>query len=93
MSSFHALISSTYASGSLSPASRSLLNGKGAQRERREKFWQFVATWDGVGMQPFLKGLYAVFDLTPKARSRRVIWEIDDAVFLESGWANVMIVI
>lgn len=66
-------------------ASRTLLHGYNAQSERKAKLSNFLQTWYGPGTEPFMKGLYSVLGLANKGGEKRVVWEIDDAVFLESG--------
>jgi hypothetical protein len=91
---FNAQLSSTFPGGSLSPAARSDVHGKVAMTERREQFASFVKTWCNESMpgpKPFFEGLWAVMRLMtlPEniggAGSRRIEWEIDDAVFRETA--------
>lgn len=98
--SFHALMTSTLPSGSMTPGSRFDLNSLGAKRERKDKFRQFINTWytssEGTGIggvEPFFVGLYAVLRVQSRGERERggaggkcVVWEVDDAVFMESGW-------
>ncbi|WWC96562.1 hypothetical protein V866_003430 [Kwoniella sp. B9012] len=100
ISSFHALISSTVSSASLSPLSRQDLVSPRARSERSEKAKKFISTWctsKTGGVEPFFRGLWGAL----RAQSRggvsrggggptRVVWEIDDAVFLESGGNEFM---
>ncbi|WWC88439.1 uncharacterized protein L201_003350 [Kwoniella dendrophila CBS 6074] len=95
ISSFHALISSTIRSASLTPLARQDLISSKAKTERYEKASKFISTWctsKTGGVEPFFRGLWG----TLRAQSRgdasrggggstRIVWEIDDAVFLESG--------
>ncbi|RXK40071.1 hypothetical protein M231_02711 [Tremella mesenterica] len=100
ISSFHALISTTVASGSLTPSARLLLHGKTAKLERRDKLSRFISTWctsNAGGVEPFFRGLWSVLraqsrgdDNRGGGGQRRVIWELDDAVFLESGGPEFM---
>lgn len=69
------------------------MNSYTAQAERRDKLKRFVGTWCtgrvAGGVEPFFKGLWAMLRLQSRSGSqkgdRRLVWEIDDAVFLESG--------
>ncbi|WRT68009.1 uncharacterized protein IL334_004984 [Kwoniella shivajii] len=95
ISSFHALITSTVSSASLSPSARQDLLSTMSKAERSEQAKHFVSTWctsKTGGVEPFFRGLWGVL----RAQSRggvarggggenRVVWEVDDAVFLESG--------
>ena len=95
---FHALISSTFANASLSLPSRQALDGNQAREERRNKLARFVQQWclkSGVGVEPFFKALYTALRLQSKgersvggAGGKRIVWEIDDAVFMEAGYAH-----
>lgn len=92
---FHALISSTFANASLTLPARQDFNGKEAREERRNKLAKFVQQWcskSGVGVEPFFKALYTALRLQGKGErnvggpgARRIVWEIDDAVFMEAG--------
>ena len=99
LSVFHALLSSTSVSGSLTPAARLNLSSSRAKGERKLRFGEFVDTWcTGVnagGVEPFFRGLWGVLRGQGRGEGRhggagghRVIWEVDDAVFLESGWVG-----
>jgi hypothetical protein len=98
---FHALISSTFANASLSLPSRQALDGPQAREERRNKLARFVQQWclkSGVGVEPFFKALYTALRLQSKgersvggAGGKRIVWEIDDAVFMEAGYVRVSI--
>ncbi|WVQ96376.1 hypothetical protein IAU59_003481 [Kwoniella sp. CBS 9459] len=100
ISSFHALISSTVASASLSPLARQQLQGAGAKSERLERTKRFISTWctsNAGGVEPFFRGLWGALRLQSRGGperggggSNRVVWEIDDAVFLESGGTEFM---
>ncbi|WVF68816.1 hypothetical protein IAT40_003589 [Kwoniella sp. CBS 6097] len=100
ISSFHALISSTVASASLTPLARQQLLGPGAKGERYERTKRFISTWctsDTGGVEPFFRGLWGALRLQSRGGperggggSNRVVWEVDDAVFLESGGTEFM---
>ncbi|BEI81502.1 hypothetical protein CcaverHIS002_0206620 [Cutaneotrichosporon cavernicola] len=99
ISSFHALLSSTLSNGSLSLPARSELGSPRARSERAERLDHFIRTWgtSSTGPQlPFFRGLWGALCVQsrgPKrggAGVRRVVWEIDDAVFLESGGPEFM---
>jgi hypothetical protein len=95
ISSFHALISSTVPSASLTPLARNESTSVKARTERKERLGKFLSTWcttGAGGVEPFFRGLWAVLRAQSRgeesrggAGGRKVIWEIDDAVFLESG--------
>lgn len=94
ISSFHALMAATAPNSGLSLPARSELAGARAQAERADRLSHFVRTWGGSAgaLEPFFRGLYSALRLQsrgPPARGgagpRRVVWEIDDALFLESG--------
>lgn len=98
ISSFHALMATTAASGSLSLASRSELGGARARAERHERLGHFIRTWNSSGgaLLPFFRGLWAALQLQERAKpggagSTRVVWEVDDAVFMESGGPEFML--
>ncbi|GMK53989.1 hypothetical protein CspeluHIS016_0105750 [Cutaneotrichosporon spelunceum] len=99
ISSFHALLSSTLSSGSLSLPARSDLGCLRARSERAERLDHFIRTWgtSSTGPQlPFFRGLWGALRVQSRGRQhggagvRRVVWEIDDAVFLESGGPEFM---
>ncbi|KAL7420567.1 hypothetical protein Q5752_004518 [Cryptotrichosporon argae] len=100
LTSFHALIASTLPSGSLSPPARADLAGPRARDERSERLARFLATWctaSAGGVEPFFRGLWSAMRAQSRgderrggAGGRRVVWEIDDAVFLESGGPEFM---
>jgi hypothetical protein len=99
ISSFHALLSSTIANGSLSLPARSDLGSARARSERAERLDHFIRTWgtSSTGPQlPFFRGLWGALRVQSRGAShggagvRRVVWEIDDAVFQESGGPEFM---
>lgn len=99
ISSFHALLASTLSNGSLSLPARSDLGSARARAERMERLDHFIRTWgsSSSGPQlPFFRGLWGVLRVQSRgakrggAGPRRVVWEIDDAVFLESGGPEFM---
>ena len=78
----------------MAPHSRADPSGPLARKERLERFERFVRTWCTMGMpgtKPFFEGLWALMRLSvvPEhlggAGSRRIEWEIDDAVFQEAA--------
>jgi hypothetical protein len=95
ISSFHTLISFTVASASLSPLVRSDPVSTKARQERQDRPGRFIktcCTTSTGGVEPFFRGLWAVLRTQSRgdgkrggAGERRVVWDIDDAVFLESG--------
>jgi hypothetical protein len=94
ISNFHALIAANAPNSGLSGPARSDLTGRRAQSERIDRLSHFVRTWGGSAgaLEPFFRGLYTTLRLQSRgetsrggAGSHRVAWEIDDAVFLESG--------
>ena len=93
IASFHAFLASIVPSDSLPPAARSQPRGKHAQAERRRRFRDFLDKWctsGNAGTEPFFRGLRAVMKVQSRgdlggAGGKRVVWEIDDAVFQESG--------
>lgn len=94
IASFHASIAGMTPSGSLTPHSRTDLAGKAARLERKERLRTFIDTWCSPhsGVEPFFKGLWAALRVQSRggidrggAGARRVVWEIDDAVFMEAG--------
>nr|XP_019045380.1 hypothetical protein I302_05769 [Kwoniella bestiolae CBS 10118]OCF24310.1 hypothetical protein I302_05769 [Kwoniella bestiolae CBS 10118] len=100
ISSFHALISSTIASASLTPLARQDLISPRAKAERCEKAQKFISTWctsKTGGVEPFFRGLWGALRAQSRgdanrggAGGSRLVWEIDDAVFLESGGNEFM---
>jgi len=92
---FHALITSTTSNGGLTPLSRQELRSKRAKTERHAKLNEFVTRWcqkSAVCVEPFFRALYVCLLLQGKgergiggAGGKRVVWEIDDAVFMEAG--------
>ncbi|EJD02873.1 uncharacterized protein FOMMEDRAFT_122953 [Fomitiporia mediterranea MF3/22] len=96
---FQAHLSSTVSGGSLAPHSRSHPTSSSARRERAERFERFVKTWCNASMpgtRPFFESLWACMRLqvVPEnlggAGSRRIEWEFDDAVFMESAGKEFM---
>jgi hypothetical protein len=94
LTSYHALIVSTLPNASLSPLARSDLSGSRAVKERRDKLAQWLTTWctrSAGGLEPFFRGLWAVLRAQSLghenrgAGKRRVVWEVDDAIFMEAG--------
>lgn len=97
---FQAHMSATVPGGSLPAHCRSNPDGNAAKRERKERFDRFVKAWCNVGMpgtKPFFESLWAVMalEVVPEhlggAGSRRIEWEFDDAVFMESAYVQWMI--
>ncbi|TXT15983.1 hypothetical protein VHUM_00486 [Vanrija humicola] len=100
VSSFHALMSSTAANGSLSVPARSELTGTRGKAERLERLRSFIHTWHASSagpLEPFFRGLWSVLRVQSRgppsaggAGPKRAVWEVDDAVFLESGGPEFM---
>lgn len=76
------------------PHARADPQGALAQRERYERLDRFIRSWCNQGMpgtKPFFEGLWAVLRLmlVPAglggAGSKRIEWQFDDAVFMESA--------
>jgi len=97
---FKAHLSATLPGGSLTPLSRADSTGNAAQKERYEAFERFIRSWCTVGMpgtKPFFEGLWALMRLqvVPEhlggAGGHYIHWEIDDAVFKESGGKDFML--
>ncbi|KAI1794085.1 hypothetical protein LXA43DRAFT_884033 [Ganoderma leucocontextum] len=97
---FKAHLNATKPGGSLMPHSRADPNGQLAKKERYERLDRFIRTWCTMGMpgtKPFFEGLWAVMRLqvVPQALGGagpyRIEWEIDDAVFKESGGKDFML--
>jgi hypothetical protein len=92
---FHALITSTSSNGGLTPLTRQDLRSTRAKMERRSKLQEFCTRWcqkGAVGVEPFFRALYVCMLLQGKgergvggAGGKRVVWEVDDAVFMEAG--------
>jgi hypothetical protein len=91
---YHAHLSATIPGGSLSAHSRLDPSGLAARKERYQRFENFLRTWCTAGMpgtQPFFEGLWAVMRLQVVpinlggAGSRRIAWEVDDAMFKEAA--------
>lgn len=88
-------MSSTVANGSLSVPARSELTGTRGKTERLERLRSFVHTWHASSagpLEPFFRGLWSVLRVQSRgppsvggAGPKRAVWEVDDAVFLESG--------
>ncbi|KAF8608701.1 hypothetical protein BDV93DRAFT_518771 [Ceratobasidium sp. AG-I] len=98
ISEFRAHLSSVQPGCSLSPAARVNLSGALARRERASRFQQFVdAQCGSAGTQNFFNGLHATMrlqTLPPNIGGTgegRIEWEIDDAVFMESGGNQFML--
>lgn len=97
---YHAHLSVTIPGGSLSAHSRLSPSGPAARKERYERLETFIRTWCTLGMpgaRPFFEALWAVMRLQtlPEnlggAGSRRITWEIDDAVFQEAAGKDFML--
>ncbi|KAH9892530.1 hypothetical protein C8Q73DRAFT_698443 [Cubamyces lactineus] len=97
---FKAHLSATKPGGSLMPHSRADPKGPLAKKERYDRLDRFIRTWCTMGMpgtKPFFQGLWAVMRLQviPQdlggAGPYRIEWEIDDAVFKESGGKEFML--
>lgn len=97
---FRAHLSATTPGGSLLAHARSDPRGKAAQKERYERLSRFIRTWCDSGMPgttPFFESLWGILRLQiiPEnlggAGQNRLEWEIDDAVFKESGGKNFML--
>ena len=91
---FQAHINATAPGGSLMPHCRANPDGPSARDERKEHLDRFIKAWCNVGMpgaRPFFEGLWAIMrlQLVPEklggAGRRRILWEFDDAVFMESA--------
>ncbi|QRW21371.1 hypothetical protein RhiXN_06360 [Rhizoctonia solani] len=98
ISEFRAHLSSVQPGCSLSPAARATPSGTLARRERADKFQAFLdAQCGSAGTQNFFIGLYAAMKLQTLPPSiggtgeSRIEWEIDDAVFMESGGNQFML--
>lgn len=97
---YQAHLSATLPGGSLSAHSRLSPNGPTARKERSERLETFIRTWCTLGMpgtRPFFEAMWAVMRLQtlPEnlggAGSRRITWEIDDAVFQEAAGKEFML--
>lgn len=95
LAEFEAHLSATHPGGSLTPPARVNPDGKVASLERRAKLERFLSNWctsSMPGTAPFFQTLWAILRLQslPEglggAGSRRIEWELDDAVFMESGY-------
>ncbi|KAJ1304426.1 hypothetical protein OPQ81_005574 [Rhizoctonia solani] len=98
ISEFRAHLSSVQPGCSLSPAARASPSGALARRERADKLRAFVKAQSGsAGTQNFFTGLYTAMKLQTLPPSiggtgkGRIEWEIDDAVFMESGGNQFML--
>ncbi|QRV79431.1 hypothetical protein RhiJN_07446 [Ceratobasidium sp. AG-Ba] len=98
ISEFRAHLSSIQPGCSLSPAARANPNGALARQERAARFQTFVKAHCGsAGTQNFFIGLHAAMRLQTLPPSiggtgeGRIEWEIDDAVFMESGGNQFML--
>jgi hypothetical protein len=92
VSEFRAHLSSVQPGCSLLPAARANPSGTLARQERAARFQKFVdAQCGSAGTQNFFVGLHAAMRLQTLPPSvggtgeGRIEWEIDDAVFMESG--------
>lgn len=95
LTAFHALVESTHANASLTPLARAELSGQRARRERKERLARFAGQWcskSAVGVEPFFRALFTLLrlqSLGPRsvggAGQNRIVWEMDDAVFMEAG--------
>lgn len=94
ISSFHALMSATTENSGLSLPARSELTARRARAERADRLGLFIRTWGGSAgaLEPFFRGLWSVLRVQSRGAANRggagvkcVVWEVDDAVFLESG--------
>jgi len=99
---YQAHLSVTLPGGSLSAHSRLHPNGPAARKERYERLDTFIRTWCTLGMpgtRPFFEALWAVVRLQalPEnlggAGSRRITWEIDDAVFQEAAYVDMVSIV
>ncbi|KIY74442.1 hypothetical protein CYLTODRAFT_416276 [Cylindrobasidium torrendii FP15055 ss-10] len=97
---FQAHLSATQPGGSLLPHCRADPSSADAKKERYQRFERFIRTWCTMGMpgpQPFFRALWALMTLQTMstkaggAGEYRIEWEIDDAVFMESGGRDFMI--
>ncbi|KAG8716280.1 hypothetical protein FRC08_009659 [Ceratobasidium sp. 394] len=98
ISEFRAHLSSIQPGCSLSPAARANPSGAMARQERAARFQKFVDAQGGsAGTQNFFFGLHAAMRLQTLPPSiggtgeGRIEWEIDDAVFMESGGNQFML--
>lgn len=93
IASFHAFLAGIVPSDSLSPLARSHPRSKQARAERKRRLREFIDKWctsGNAGTEPFFKALRAVLRVQSRADlggagEKRVVWEVDDAVFQESG--------
>ena len=91
---FSALLNATSPGGSLPPHLRSDPTSSAAKAERLTRLDQFVKNWCNSSMpgtRPFFESLWACMRLQVipmslgGAGNRRLRWEFDDAVFMESA--------
>lgn len=91
---FRAHLAATAYGGSLAAHTRANPFGSEAKKERHERFAKFVCKWctqSMPGTKPFFEALWAIMRLQilPRsiggAGSRRLKWELDDAVFKEAA--------
>lgn len=78
LTTFHTLLASL---------TRSLSSAEGCA-ERTTRLTAFIDKWclpRNVGIGPFFIALYAVLQVQSRAGGCRVVWQVDDAVFLEAG--------
>ena len=94
---YQAHLGATIPGGSLPPQQRSDPGSSGARAERHKRFERFIANWCNPSMpgtRPFFESLWASMRLQvlPEdlggAGSKRLCWEVDDAVFMESGYVK-----
>ncbi|TDL25916.1 hypothetical protein BD410DRAFT_783902 [Rickenella mellea] len=97
---FQAHLSATQSGGSLMPHSRAHPSSKESRRERHGRLERFIHSWCNMGMpgtKPFFEALWAVLRLQviPEhlggSGNRRIEWEFDDAVFMESAGKDFML--
>ncbi|KAG8741517.1 hypothetical protein FRC12_015641 [Ceratobasidium sp. 428] len=98
ISEFRAHLSSVQPGCSLTPGARANPSGALARRERAARFQKFVDAQAGsAGTHNFFLGLHAAMRLQTLPPSiggtgeGRIEWEIDDAVFMESGGNQFML--
>ncbi len=94
-------LSSISPGGSLTPLARADPRGPVAARERHNRLESFVETWCAQslpGPRPFFEGLWCLMRLQTLpakiggAGSHRLEWEIDDALFRETAWVDVVFI-
>ena len=88
-------LNATVPGGSLPPQLRSNPSSSPARSERQARFERFVRAWCNSSMpgtRPFFESLWAAMRLQVLplnlggAGNKRLCWEIDDAVFMESAY-------